>query len=124
VKTALLLMIHGSPYQESNAPVWTLIQKIRERGLFDDVRIGHLECGEPSIPEAIRQCVEAGAGRIIALPYFLHLGTHVVCDLPALLRESQTLFPQTQILVTPHLGASPMLTRILAQRAREALSAQ
>jgi len=120
MKTALLVMLHGSPLPASSEPVLRAVEDVRQRGVFDLVTIGYLECNEPPIAEAIRQCVEAGAERIIALPCFLHAGTHVVCDLPAILEAARAAWPAVEFLMTPFLGRSGVLTAILAQRAREA----
>lgn len=122
MKTALLVMLHGSPYAASNAPALRVVEDLRRSGRADAVHVGYLECNEPSIPDAVRQCVEAGAQRVIAVPYFLHTGTHVACDLPSLLEEAAQRWPDVEFLLAPYLGAAAELADILARRAREALS--
>ena len=62
-----------------------MVERVRARGLFAHVEVGFMELNEPEIPEAIERCVEAGAQKVIAVPYFLHAGTHVADDLPGLL---------------------------------------
>ncbi len=118
-EAALVVMLHGSPYVASNEPALRVIDDVRRRGAFREVVVGYLECNEPPIVEALRACVERGARRIVALPYFLHLGTHVACDLPALLDEARLTWPEVEFRLTPFLGQSLTLTEILAQRAAE-----
>jgi sirohydrochlorin ferrochelatase len=120
MKTALLVMLHGSPWPASSEPALRAVEDVRQRGIFDLVAVGYLECNQPPIAEAIRQCVEAGATRVVALPCFLHAGTHVVCDLPALLEAARAAWPAVEFLMTPFLGRSDVVTAILARRAREA----
>lgn len=122
MKTALLVMLHGSPYAASNEPALRVVDDLRRRGVFDMVVVGFLECNEPSILGAVRQCVEAGAQRIIAVPYFLHFGTHVGMDLPAILDEARQKWPTVKFFMSRYLGSSPLLTQLLAKRAREALA--
>lgn len=122
MKSALVVILHGSPYPSSNEPALLVVNDVRERGVFGHVAVGFLECNKPSILEAIRECVEAGAQRIIALPYFLHLGTHVVNDIPEILESARSLWPHVEFRLTPPLGRSLAVTAVLAERARAALA--
>ena len=58
--------------------------------------------------------------RVVAVPYFLHTGTHVADDLPTLLEDAQERHPHVQFQMGRYLGASPLLTGILAARAQAA----
>ncbi|MGB9692404.1 MAG: sirohydrochlorin chelatase [Candidatus Sumerlaeaceae bacterium] len=122
MKTALVVMLHGSPYPTSNEPALRVVEDVRARGAFDEVVVGYLECNEPSIAEVLKRCVKAGARRIVAVPYFLHFGTHVGVDLPALLDEARQTWPDVEFLMSRYLGSSPLLTDLLAKRAREVLA--
>lgn len=124
MKTALVIMLHGSPYASSNEPALRVAEDVRCRNVFDLVVVGYLECNEPPIFEAIRQCVDAAAERVIALPYFLHFGAHVATDLPEILDQAQKQWPHVELLMAPYLGQSSVVTGILAERAREAVSRQ
>lgn len=118
--TALLVMIHGSPRPESNDDVFAILDQVRARGLYAQVRAGFMECNEPDIPTAIDQCVAGGARRVIAVPYFLHTGKHVANDLPGLLEEARARHPRVEFLMGSYVGTSPRVTEILAQRAQAA----
>ena len=120
--TALLVLVHGSPRPTANVDMFRVVDIIRERGLFAQVAVGFLECNAPSIPEAIDACVEAGATEIVAVPYFLHTGTHVALDLPALLEEGRQRHPQVSFRLGEFLGRSPLLADILSDRVQVALT--
>lgn len=120
MKTALLVLVHGSPRPIANEAMFQVLEAVRAREAFDLVRVGFLECNEPSIPDALDRCAAEGAERIVAVPYFLHTGTHVADDLPTLLAEGQARHPKIEIALGRFLGASPRLTEILADRARAA----
>lgn len=121
-KAALLVMVHGSPRPIANADMYRVVENLKNRpGMekqFPLVQIGFMECNEPSIPDAIDSCVRAGATRIVAVPYFLHTGTHVCDDLPTLLRDGQVRHPTVTFLMADYLGLSPRVTDLLAYRAK------
>lgn len=122
MKTALLVMVHGSPRPVANEEMFRVVARVQERGVFDLVAVGFMECNEPMISDAIDACVAQGAGKIVAVPYFLHTGTHVADDLPTLLEAAQSRHPRVEFALGRYLGASPRLTDILADRAAAAIA--
>jgi len=121
-KTALLVMVHGSPRPIANAEMFRVVEIVKERGAFPIVEVGFMECNEPTIPEAIASCVEQGATEVVAVPYFLHTGTHVADDLPTLIEEAIALFPDVTFRMGNYLGQSERLTDILTDRTKAALA--
>lgn len=117
MKTALLVMVHGSPRPEANDEMYRVLDVLRARQAFDIAEAGFMECNEPSIPDAIDHCVAQGATQVLAVPYFLHTGNHVADDLPTLLDDAQARHPHVEFAMGRYLGASPILTEILADRA-------
>lgn len=113
---ALLVMVHGSPRPVANEEMFRVVEVVRQRDVFPIVEVGFMECNEPTIPAAIDACVTQGATRILAVPYFLHTGTHVADDLPTLLEEGQRRYPAVEFRIGPYLGRSDRLTDILAAR--------
>src|SRR3712207_3299209 len=119
MKTALLVMVHGSPRPVANNDMFAVVDVLRQHGVYPIVEVGFMELNEPSIPEAIARCVEQGAERVVAVPYFLHTGNHVTDDLPGLLEEAQRRYPQVEFLMGDYLGHDPLLADVVAQRAAE-----
>jgi sirohydrochlorin ferrochelatase len=66
-------------------------------------RVAFLDCNTPTIPDGIDELVAAGAQRIIAFPYFLHMGRHVAEDLPELIAAAQAKHATTAIHLAHHL---------------------
>lgn len=122
MKTALLVMVHGSPRPVANEEMYRVIEIVKKRQAFEAVEVGFMECNAPTIPEAVDACLAQGAERVVAVPYFLHTGTHVADDLPTLLEEAQARYPHVEFAMGRYLGASPRLTDILADRAGAAVS--
>ena len=120
-KSALLVLVHGTPRPASNAPMWQVVEEIRSRNVYPIVEVGFMECNEPDIPTAIAACIENGARRVIAVPYFLHTGNHVADDLPTALEKAQVDYPDVEFLMGEFLGRAPEMTDLLAKRAEEAV---
>lgn len=116
---ALLLVAHGSRRTASNDEVRTLTTTLAERARadFPIVRCGFLELAEPSIPDGIELCIQAGATEVVVLPYFLSAGRHVASDIPAEVRGKQTQYPHIKIRIAPYLGASAGISELLFKQA-------
>lgn len=118
---ALLILVHGSPRPVANNTMFAVVETLKSRPevqtRFPLTAVGFMECNEPDIPGAIAGLVESGATEIVAVPYFLHTGTHVCEDLPTLLEEAQTLYPHVAFRMGDYLGLSPRLPLLLAERA-------
>jgi sirohydrochlorin ferrochelatase len=117
--TALLILVHGSPREESNVDMYEVVEQVRAVQKYFYVQVGFLECNDPPIPQAIEKCIEAGAERIIAVPYFLHAGRHVADDLPGFLEEASDKYPQLEFLMGDYLGRELSLTKVLLQMAKK-----
>lgn len=121
---ALLLVAHGSRRQQSNNEVTELADKLRD-SCHDDYKIVHegfLELATPSIPEGIENCINDGATRVTILPYFLNSGRHVVEDVPDFVVSAKNRHPNIDIIIAPHLGASPLMVELLVESAKSVSS--
>jgi len=112
---ALLVVAHGSRREASNEEVRELAKHLanRARGQFDDVRSAFLELAEPSIPDGLGQCAEAGADEIIVLPYFLSKGRHVVEDIPAEIEKKRGELNGVKIRQVTYVGALDGMMNLL-----------
>jgi sirohydrochlorin ferrochelatase len=116
---ALLIMAHGSPRPEANGAIHSVADLIRRRALFDRVEVAFLDCNEPTIPDGLDMLADGGAEEVIAVPYFLHAGRHVVLDIPQLLGEAQERHPAVRFRLGEYLGRSPELGQVLLDRTAE-----
>jgi sirohydrochlorin ferrochelatase len=78
-----------------------------------------LELGNPDLAGAVKRLRALQVTRIIVIPYFLTLGTHLQRDLPRLVREASS--GDIPIEVTPPLDGHPALLEALLDRASAAL---
>jgi len=115
---ALILVDHGSTVKEANA----LLERVAERARaypsspFDMVEHSHMELCEPSVKEAFRKCVAAGATDITVHPYFLVPGRHSKSDIPRMVAEAARDFPQVSYRVTEPLGLHDKIIEVVFER--------
>ena len=120
MKTALLLIAHGSRNPQANADLEQVAEAVRRRGRYDHVETAFLELAEPTIEQAAERCVARGMERIILLPYFLSAGVHVREDLTRHRDELTERFPGHAFVLAEPLGPHPGLVDIVMQRAAAA----
>jgi sirohydrochlorin ferrochelatase len=115
----LVVAAHGSRREASNTEVRLLVQRLSESasGAFALIEAGFLELASPSIPEAITSCIEAGADRIVVVPYFLAAGRHVSEDIPRLVETMSARHPRVMIHAADHIGASQAMPRLILEAA-------
>jgi sirohydrochlorin ferrochelatase len=121
MKTALLLIAHGSRQAEANDDLHFAAAQMRERGGFDVVEAAFLELAEPSIVDGAASCLRQGAQRVVMMPYFLSAGVHVRQDLTRIQGELVSRFPGVEFRLAEPLGQHPLLLDVVAARAIEAL---
>lgn len=119
---ALLLVAHGSRRKQSNDEVVVLAEKLNNNcaDQYSIIHAAFLELAETLIPDGIRKCVDDGAKEIIVLPYFLNSGRHVVEDIPEIVNDTKQLYPDVDIKIAPHLGASELMMELLISSANSA----
>ncbi len=120
METALLLIAHGSRQASANDDLHHLAAALRA-ATDDVVAAAFLELAEPGIEDAARRCVEAGARRVVLVPYFLSAGVHVQRDLQAHRDRLASAHPGVEFILAEPLGRHPLLVEIVRQRVREAL---
>jgi sirohydrochlorin ferrochelatase len=121
MKTAILIMAHGSRIAEANDAAREVAGMVQEMTGFEIVEVSFRELHEPNIQQGIDTCVARGAERILLMPYFLFMGAHVQHDLPDEIKEAQKRHPGLIMEMGGHLGAHRKLAEIEAERIGEAL---
>ena len=116
---ALLLVAHGSRRKQSNDEVVLLAERLKKNcsQQYNIIHAGFLELAETLIPDGIKKCADDGATSIIVLPYFLNSGRHVVEDIPNIVEETRPDYPDINIIVAQHLGASELMMDLLISSA-------
>ena len=121
MKTAILMMAHGSRIAEANDAAYRVAHMVQEQTGFEIVEVSFRELHEPNIQSGIDACVARGAARILLMPYFLFMGAHVQHDLPEEIAEAQIRYPGLIMEMGGHLGVHRKLAEIEAERIGESL---
>jgi sirohydrochlorin ferrochelatase len=115
---SILLIDHGSVRDEANqmlAGAADLLQQMLGDAVV--VRYAHMELAQPTIAQGFAECVGAGATEVIAFPYMLSPGKHVTRDVPRLVAEAASQFPDVPYRVTEAFGIHEKLAELIALRA-------
>jgi len=121
MKTAILMMAHGSRVAEANDDAREVAKMVREITGFEIVEVSFREMHEPDIQQGIDNCVNRGAERILLMPYFLFMGAHVLRDLPEEMERARERYPGLVMEMGGHLGAHRKLAEIETERINESL---
>ena len=123
MKTAILLMAHGSRIPEANEAAREIAAMVKEMTGYEIVEVSFREQHRPNIQAGIEACVANGAGRILLMPYFLFVGAHVQEDLPEEMAEAKKRYPQVEFAMGTHLGVHRKLAEVVVERIAEGLTA-
>lgn len=123
MKTAILLMGHGSRIPEANQALYAIAAMVRLGTGSEIVEVAFREQHAPNIQKGIDRCVAQGASRVLLYPYFLFAGAHVLEDLPAEMEEAARRHPGLEMVLGEPLGVHPKLGEIVCERIGASLSA-
>jgi sirohydrochlorin ferrochelatase len=119
--TGFIVFAHGSRVESANQAVRDVSVQMAAAGQHL-VEAAFLELGESDLAGAAQRLISRGAQRIVVIPYFLTLGTHMQRDLPRLASEASRANGGIGIHITSPLDGHPGLLDALLDRASEALN--
>jgi len=113
--TALILFVHGARDPRWAEPV-ERIQQLLAMSVDPAVLVyaAFLEFMSPTLPELVAQLALQQIIHITVVPIFLGQGGHVRNDLPQLIRELQSRYPQIQFKLAPAVGEDPDVLAAIA----------
>src|SRR5512140_852327 len=116
MKTAILLMAHGSRVSEANDAAREIAAMVKTMSGYEIVEVAFREMHNPNIQAGIDRCVAQGAQRVLLMPYFLFVGAHVREDLPEEMAQAKARYPQVEFAMGPHLGVHRKLAELVVER--------
>jgi sirohydrochlorin ferrochelatase len=116
-RTALVLVDHGSRFQEANDMLADVADLVKRLGGIQDVFYAHMELAEPTIEQAFAAAVAGGATQVVVHPYFLSPGRHSMSDIPRLVADAARAFPGVAYCVTQPLGVHAKIGEVVLERA-------
>ncbi len=118
-KDKILLIGHGSPKKEANniEIIGKLLhQSIHPSCTGDCVKVAYLQFVEPDLMSAINDCINGNIKRLIIHPFFLSSGMHVTKDIPEIIDEARSVYPDVDFYYSEPLGVHEKLVEIILDR--------
>ncbi|MBE0598282.1 MAG: CbiX/SirB N-terminal domain-containing protein [Desulfuromonadales bacterium] len=121
MKTAILLIGHGSRVAGANQPLYEIATLVQEMTGCEIVEVCCRQAQADWLQAGIDRCVARGAERLLLHPYFLYAGAHVVDELPAQMALAAKRHPQLAMLLSEPLGVDRKLAEVVCARLAAAL---
>ncbi len=118
---AVLILGHGSMREEANKTLFSIAGLLEKRLPGKMIKPAFMQFGKPDFFDGADACINAGADRVIVLPYFLASGDHVTKDIPGMIKKISEKNPAVQFILTKPIGVHSALTEVLAERIIESL---
>ncbi len=113
---ASILLAHGSSDPNWLAPFEQLRQRICQQLPSDtEVRLAYMELAQPDLASQVAELAGAGATDIDVLPLFFAAGRHLRRDVPAMIAELMSQYPQVSIELHPPVGLEPEVSNAISQ---------
>ncbi|HPL63442.1 MAG TPA: CbiX/SirB N-terminal domain-containing protein [Syntrophales bacterium] len=122
-KEAVILIGHGSRIPGAAEDMERVAAGMRERmGEGRIIEFCHMSMTGPFFPEVFDRCVAGGASKVVVIPYFLHMGAHILEDIPELLLAKAREYPGVEIIFGRNLGYDDCLVDLVIRRMNESWS--
>jgi sirohydrochlorin cobaltochelatase len=119
MKSAYLVIAHGSRDKEANDAFSEFLNQLRQAFPKRHVQGAFLELCKPSIPEAIASCIAEGMTQIFILPLMFFPGRHVKKDIPAFIEEAKARHPDVDFHYSGPLASDSRMLKLVAEKAQE-----
>lgn len=114
-KQALVLFAHGARDPRWAVPFERLVERARVIRPDVEVALAFLELMSPRLPERVAELVERGCQQVSVVPVFLGQGGHVLRDLPPLIDELRTTYPDLDIRLSHAVGEDAAVQESIAR---------
>ena len=119
MKNGIIILGHGSKAPQALELLKIYGEMVKTNSSYDIVEIASLQFNKPDLPEAIDRAVNAGADRVIIVPFFLYKGIHMQQDIPEIITSESEKYPGLEIVLANHLGTDQRLVEIVIDRIEE-----
>src|SRR5580704_567774 len=114
---ALILFSHGSLLCGSGEALDRHAGRLRAQGEWDVVEVGYMNYSVPTFEEAVVKCRDAGASKIVVLPFFLVPGYFVTKSLPDHVDAARRDFPGLSFTIASAVGFDDRLADTVIESA-------
>jgi hypothetical protein len=115
----IILMGHGSRVPGAGRDMEEVAQRLKDKYRYPRVEICFVSRLGPHFPEIFEKCVNQGAKKVLAIPYFLHEGLHLLLDIPEMMQKEAKKFPHVKLMLGKSLGFDEGLVDLVERRIEE-----
>jgi len=115
----IILMGHGSRVPGAGRDMEEVAQRLKNKYGYPRVEICFISRLGPHFPEIFEKCVNQGANKVLAIPYFLHEGLHLLLDIPEMMQKEAKKFPHVKLMLGRSLGFDEGLVDLVERRIEE-----
>jgi hypothetical protein len=115
----IILMGHGSRVPGAGKDMEEVAQRLKDKYGYPRVEICFISRLGPHFPEIFEKCVNQGAKKVLAIPYFLHEGLHLLLDIPEMMQQEAKKFPYVKLMLGRSLGFDEGLVDLVERRIEE-----
>ena len=117
---SIVVTAHGSRDPDGIRECEALIELMKGQAPGRRIAHGYLEFASPTIDEAVKTTIAAGAKRVVMLPALLFAAMHAKNDMPSELAVLKHDFPEIEFHFGTSMDLHPRLLRLSQQRVIEA----
>lgn len=118
---AVVLIGHGSRMPDAGEAMERVASGLKRKYGYDLVEVCYMELQDPPFADALEKCVDEGATKVLVVPYFLHVGRHMLFDIPRMLRDKAREFPHVRLIMGRNLGFDESLVDLVRRRIEESV---
>jgi sirohydrochlorin ferrochelatase len=118
MKSAYLVIAHGSRDQKANKAFFDFLGKFRKKFPNRFVQGAFLEIAEPGIEKGLEACVAQGAVAVYILPMMFFAGRHAKEDIPRFIEDAKSRHPETDFHYASPLADHPLMLELLKKQAK------
>lgn len=115
-KRGIIIVGHGSHKGEANEALFNIVVSLKQRLEVDLIEPAFFSIVQPDLPTAIDRLVGMGCSSILILPFFLFQGNHTSRDIPQILEETKSKYPELEICLQKSIGSDPRILDMLEER--------
>lgn len=112
--TALILFAHGARDPEWAGPLRRVRAAVCAQAPALRVELAFLEFMTPELVPCAEALLTEGVTRIVVLPMFIAQGGHLKRDLPLLLDDLRSRYPQAHFELAPAVGEAEPIVQAMA----------
>jgi sirohydrochlorin cobaltochelatase len=114
-KRALILFAHGARDPRWAEPFRRLQQIVQAQAPEVTVSLAFLELMEPRLPALVADLVQQECSEATVVPVFFGQGGHVLRDLPVLIEQLKTQYPQLSLKAASAVGEDADVLNAIAR---------